>query len=150
MSRKDTYHYLVKSVLIREGWTIYHDPYFLKSDPKLSIDLGAERIIAAEKNCDTLAVEVKSFITDSQVMELEKAIGQYGIYEELLKIQEPDRELYLAVPIDAFENIFSRQVGKVAVKKFNLKLIIFSFSELDLQKNLPINNLEFLILLKAN
>ena len=83
-------------------------------------------------------------------MELEKAIGQYGIYEELLKIQEPDRELYLAVPIDAFENIFSRQVGKVAVKKFNLKLIIFSFSELDLQKNLPTNNLEFLILLKAN
>ena len=75
MSRRDTYHYLVKSVLIREGWTIYHDPYFLKSDPKLSIDLGAERIIAAEKNCDKIAVEVKSFITDSQVTELEKAIG---------------------------------------------------------------------------
>ncbi|NEO52244.1 MAG: hypothetical protein F6K54_03590 [Okeania sp. SIO3B5] len=133
MSRKDTYHYLVKSALIREGWTIYHDPYVLKSDPKLSIDLGAERIIAAEKNCDKIAVEVKSFITDSQVTELEKAIGQYGIYEELLKIQEPDRELYLAVPIDAFDNIFSRQVGKIAVKKFNLKLIIFSFSESDLQ-----------------
>ena len=133
MSRKDTYHYLVKSALIREGWKISHDPYLLKSDPKLSIDLGAERIIAAEKNCDKIAVEVKSFITDSQVTELEKAIGQYGIYEELLKIQEPDRELYLAVPIDAFDNIFSRQVGKIAVKKFNLKLIIFSFSESDLQ-----------------
>lgn len=129
MSRKDTYHELVKSALIKEGWTITHDPYFLESDPKLSIDLGAKRTIAAEKDCDKIAVEVKSFITQSQVTELEKAVGQYGIYQELLKIQEPDRKLYLAVPIDAFENIFSRQVGKVAIQKFNLKLIVFYFTE---------------------
>lgn len=132
MSRKDTYHELVKSALIKEGWRITHDPYFLESDPKLSIDLGAQRTIAAEKDCDKIAVEVKSFITQSQVTELEKAVGQYGIYQELLKIQEPDRELYLAVPIDAFENIFSRQVGKVAIQKFSLKLIVFYFTEEDL------------------
>lgn len=132
MSRRDTYHYLVKSALIKEGWTISHDPYFLQSDPKLSIDLGAEKTIAAEKGYDKIAVEVKSFIRDSQVTELEKAVGQYGIYEELLKTQEPDRELYLAVPIDAFENIFSRQVGKIAIEKFSLKLIVFYFSEEDL------------------
>ena len=132
MSRKDTYHNLVKSALIREGWTISHDPYFLQSDPKLSIDLGAQRTIAAEKGRQKIAVEVKSFIADSQVTELERSVGQYGIYEELLQIQEPDRELYLAVPIDAFENIFSRQVGKVAIKKFKLKLIVFSFSEEEL------------------
>ena len=81
MSRKDTYHYLVKSALSKEGWKITHDPYFLESDPKLSIDLGAQRTIAAEKGCDKIAVEVKSFITESQVTELEKAVGQYGIYE---------------------------------------------------------------------
>jgi XisH protein len=132
MSRKDTYHNLVKSALIREGWTISHDPYFLQSDPKLSIDLGAQRTIAAEKVREKIAVEVKSFIADSQVTELERSVGQYGIYEELLQIQESDRELYLAVPIDAFENIFSRQVGKVAIKKFKLKLIVFSFSEEEL------------------
>jgi len=132
MSRKDTYHYLVKSALIKEGWTITHDPYFLESDPKLSIDLGAEKTIAAEKGYDKIAVEVKSFITASQVTELEKAAGQYGIYEELLKTQEPDRELYLAVPIDAFDNIFSRQVGKIAIQKFNLKLIVFYFDKEDL------------------
>ena len=37
MFRRDTYHYLVKSVFIREGWTISHEPYFLKSDPKFLI-----------------------------------------------------------------------------------------------------------------
>ncbi len=133
MSRKDTYHNLVKSALIKEGWRISHDPYFLQSDPKLSIDLGAERIIAADKNRDKIAVEVKSFIADSQVTELQRSVGQYGIYRELLKIQEPDRELYLAVPIDAFENIFSRQVGKVAINYFQLKLIVFSFDREELQ-----------------
>jgi XisH protein len=132
MSRKDTYHNLVKSALIREGWTISHDPYFLQSDPKLSIDLGAQRTIAAEKGREKIAVEVKSFIADSQVTELERSVGQYGIYEELLQIQEPDRKLYLAVPIDAFENIFNRQVGKVAIKKFQLKLIVFSFEQEEL------------------
>jgi XisH protein len=129
MSRKDTYHDLVKCALIREGWTISQDPYFLQSDPKLFIDLGAQRTMAAEKGHEKIAVEIKSFIADSQVTELERAVGQYGIYQELLQTQEPDRELYLAVPIDAFENIFSRQVGKVAIKKFKLKLIVFSFSE---------------------
>ncbi len=137
MSRRDTYHDVVKYALIREGWTISHDPYFLQSDPKLLIDLGVQRTIAAEKSREKIAVEIKSFIADSQVTELERAIGQYGIYQELLQIQEPDRELYLAVPIDAFENIFSRQVGKVAIKKFQLKLIVFSFSQEELLWKFP-------------
>jgi hypothetical protein len=71
------------------------------------------------------------------VTELERALGQYGIYQELLQIQEPNRELYLAVPIDAFENIFSRQVGKIAIKKFQLKLIFFSFYEEELLWKFP-------------
>jgi hypothetical protein len=57
MPRKDTYHDLVKSALIREGWTISHDPYFLQSDPKLSIDLGAQRAMAAEKGREKIAVD---------------------------------------------------------------------------------------------
>jgi hypothetical protein len=85
--------------------------------------------IAAEGNQVEIAVEIKSFLSESQVTELERAVGQYGIYQELLQIQEADRELYLAVPLDAFKNIFSRQVGKIAIRKFDLKLIVFSFSE---------------------
>jgi len=129
MSRRDTYHDVVKRALIREGWLITHDPYFLQADPKLSIDLGAERTLAAERGNQKIAVEIKSFVSESQVTELERAVDQYGIDQELLQIQEADRELYLAVPMDAFNNIFSRQIGKIAIKKFDLKLIVFSFSE---------------------
>ncbi len=85
MSRKDTYHDLVKFALIKEGWRISDEPYFLDSDPRLLIDLAAERMIVAEKDSQKIAVEVKSFIADSQVTELQKAVGQYGIYEEILK-----------------------------------------------------------------
>ncbi len=50
MSRRDKYHPVVKHKLIQEGWTITHDPYiFFNSAPQLSTDLGAERLIGAEK-----------------------------------------------------------------------------------------------------
>lgn len=126
MSRKDTYHDLVKQLLIQEGWTVTHDPYYLEADPKLAIDLGAEQTIAAEKGTEKIAVEIKSFVTESQVVELEKAMGQYGIYEGLLQEQEPERELYLAVPRYAFENIFSKHVGQVALRIFRVNLLIFA------------------------
>jgi len=50
MPAKDIYHDTVKNALIRDGWTITHDPLRLSIDDKnLFIDLGAERIIAAVK-----------------------------------------------------------------------------------------------------
>ncbi len=129
MSRRDTYHYVVKNALIREGWTITHDPYYFEIEPKLSSDIGAERTIAAEKDHEKIVVEVKSFRQESQVVELEKAMGQYGIYQDLLHDQDPDREFYLAVPFHAFNNVFSKKVGKIALRVFGVNLIIYSLSE---------------------
>lgn len=71
---------------------------------------------------------MKSFLQVSQVSELEKAIGQYELYTWLLQGQEQERTLYLAVPFHAFEGIFSKQVGQMAIKKLHLKLIVFSKS----------------------
>ncbi len=52
MSKRDTYHEVVKQALIREGWTITHDPYSFDAAPQLSTDLGAERLLAAERQTD--------------------------------------------------------------------------------------------------
>lgn len=61
---RDKYHKLVKLALIEEGWTITHDPYIVKRDPRdLEVDPGAERIIAAEKGAERIAVEIKSFLS---------------------------------------------------------------------------------------
>lgn len=61
------------------------------------VDLGAERvIIAAEKDRQKIAVEIKSFLNRSPVRDLEEAVGQYDIYRTLLTETEPDRMLWLA------------------------------------------------------
>ena len=50
MPVKDLLHDCVKNALIKDGWTITDDPFRLKyKGRKLYVDLGAERIIAAEK-----------------------------------------------------------------------------------------------------
>ena len=50
MSVKDRYHQIVRKALEKEEWTITHDPYPLQAGGyDLEIDLGAEKVIAAER-----------------------------------------------------------------------------------------------------
>ncbi len=47
---RDIDHRIVKELLIQDGWTITHDPFILENlNPDWEIDLGAEKMIAAEK-----------------------------------------------------------------------------------------------------
>jgi len=49
MSAKDITHDIVRRALEKDGWTITHDPYYLKvGGVEMYIDLGAELMIAAE------------------------------------------------------------------------------------------------------
>lgn len=61
---RDIFHTLVKEALQKDGWVVTHDPFVLHSrkDGGLQTDLGAEKIIAAEKANQLIAVEVKSFV----------------------------------------------------------------------------------------
>ncbi|MCB0061786.1 MAG: hypothetical protein KDE19_06720 [Caldilineaceae bacterium] len=133
MSRRDSYHNIVKRALIDDGWIITHDPYTFdwedKLEPTLSTDLGAERTIGAERGVEKIAVEVKSFLSVSQIVDLQKAIGQYVIYRALLRKREPERVIYLAVPSYAFYNILATEVGKAAIEAASLKLIVFFVEE---------------------
>lgn len=129
MSKRDKDHDIVKLALIKEGWTITHDPYFFQTDPKLATDLGAERLLAAERGYKRIAVEVKSFLRSSQVVDLEEAIGQYALYQLFLRQQDPERQLYLAVPRHALDNILSREVGRVAIEGLKVNVVVYSLTE---------------------
>jgi hypothetical protein len=51
MLAKDITHEVVKHALEKDGWVITHDPYFIKiGGVEFLIDLGAETIIAAERD----------------------------------------------------------------------------------------------------
>lgn len=91
---RDFFHQQVKQALIKEGWVITHDPYWIKladSDMNVYIDLAAERIIAAEKAGEKIAVEIKSFTGTSFLADFHEALGQYLDYRVALSEKDPER-----------------------------------------------------------
>jgi XisH protein len=62
---KDVFHDVVKHALEKEGWVIT-DPFRLKIGAiEMIIDLGADRLVGAEREGEKIAVEVKSFCKNS-------------------------------------------------------------------------------------
>jgi hypothetical protein len=127
MSARDIYHGPVVHALTADGWTITDDPLSLKyGDRDLYVDLDAERTtLGAEKAGRKIAVEIKSFLGPSPVNDLQKALGQYGMYLAILAESEPDRELYLAVTDFVYDSVLSDRLGRLMVSQFNLRLLVF-------------------------
>jgi XisH protein len=124
---KDKYHDLVRSALEKEGWLITHDPYkILLGKRRGYIDLGAEKvIIAAEKEDEKIAIEIKSFSTPSDLDAFENALGQFLIYWRALRIKEPERILYLGVPRSFYVRFFDDQFFVETAKDFNVKMLVY-------------------------
>ena len=126
MSRKDVFHNIVRRALEKDGWTITHDPLMLRYElGNLYVDLGAERVLAAERGGQKVAVEVKSFLQNSAVSEFHTALGQFLGYRMLLAEQYPDYELYLAVPVDAYTSFFATQFAQNLIDSYDLKVMVY-------------------------
>jgi XisH protein len=89
------------------------------------IDLGAESIVAAERAGQKIAVEIKSFLGASSISEFHTALGQFFNYRLALEEKEPDRILYLAIPLITYEEFFTLQFIPKAVKRAELKLLVY-------------------------
>lgn len=126
MAARDLYHDNVRNALVKDGWTITHDPLSLAwDDTGLQIDLGAEKLITAVKAEHRIAVEVKSFLSKSKIEDLENALGQIVLYRYLLRVHEPERELFLAIRKDIYDRFISRQHVAAFMKAENVCLLIF-------------------------
>jgi XisH protein len=124
---KDIFHEIVKVALQAEGWTITHDPLTLKlSKRNIFIDLGAEKIIAAEKGFEKIAVEIKSFLGLSPMTDFYKALGQYQLYYLALNKRLPDTILYLAIPQESYEMLIKDDILAEFLEELSLKYIIFN------------------------
>ena len=127
MPAKDTFHNAVRSALIKEGWRITHDPLSIEfEDVPLYVDLGAERLVAAERGNEKIAIEIKTFLGDSVISEFHTALGQFLNYRMALSELEPDRMLYLAIPNDAYESFFSRRFAQKAIALHHLQLMVYN------------------------
>jgi hypothetical protein len=123
---KDIYHNNVKEALEKDGWRITHDPYPIKVDEVgYEIDFGAERLIAAEKEEQLIAVEVKSFVGPSAINEFHRAVGQFNDYSVALEIQDPQRVLFLAVPVDIWLRFFQKRVIQKSLERIGAKMLVY-------------------------
>ncbi len=127
---KDIYHQAVRTALERNGWTITHDPYPIRIlGFDLDVDLGAERILAAEREADgeleKVAVEIKSFLSPSFMRDFHQAVGQYTNYNVLLKKQEADRTLFLAIPKEIYDRRFEQPGVRFILEQTRLHLMVF-------------------------
>jgi hypothetical protein len=126
MAARDRYHDQVKNALIKDGWTITDDPLHVRWGKKdMYVDLGAEQLLAAEKDQRKIAVEVKSFLGHSEMADLEQAIGQYTVYHDVLSRAEPDRELFLALNEEVYNNLFEEPIGELLLENRRIRLIVF-------------------------
>jgi hypothetical protein len=126
MAAKDVFHDAARHALEKEGWTITHDPLFLSfGGVDMYIDLGAEQILAAERGNEKIAVEIKSFIGPSATTEFSNALGQFLKYQLALEEEQPDRMLYLAIPIDAEREFFRLELPRRLVERYQVRLLIY-------------------------
>ncbi len=126
MSVRDAFHDVVRRALEKDGWTITDDPLRLQiEDVELLIDLGAEQLLAAERSGDKIAVEIKTFLQASAISTFHTALGQFLNYQEALELDQPERILYLAVPMQAYKSFFEKRFVQRMVQKYSLKLLIY-------------------------
>jgi hypothetical protein len=127
MPARNVYHDVVVAALIADGWTITDDPLTLSFGGKdLFVDLGAERrTVGAEKAGRKIAVEVQSFRGASPIRDLEEAVGQYDIYRAVMRVRQPDRQLYMAVPLPVYDGVLSDRFGQFIVTELGVRLLVF-------------------------
>ena len=127
MSARDLFHQAVRTALEKQQWLITHDPLELQFEgSKVKIDLGAERLIAAEKGEERIAVEIKSFASNSAVSEFHTALGQFLNYQIMLEETESQRVLYLAVPEETYVSFFQTRLARIAVERHKVKIIVYN------------------------
>jgi hypothetical protein len=130
MPAKDAFHEVVKIALQKDGWQITHDPYTLQAGTlELYIDLGAEKVVAAEKDGQKIAVEIKSFIGPSKISQFYTALGQFISYRAALQQQETDRLLYLAVPSNVYDSFFTMGFIQSLVQQNQVHLMIYDIEQ---------------------
>ena len=123
---KDIYHRQVKTALRKDGWQITHDPYEIRvGGVEMYIDLAAEQVIAARRGDKRIAVEIKSFISPSTISDFHLAHGQFLDYRYALESEEPERILYLAVPLRVYQTFFALKFIQQVRQRSQIRLLVY-------------------------
>ncbi len=128
-------HDTVKRTLQNSGWTITDDPFTISFGRRTAYaDLGAEELLGAEREGRKIVVEIKSFIAQSPLTELERALGQYLIYRSWLSRLDPSYTVYLALDERSYVNMFTDAAGQVLIEDYGIRLVVVSIEREEIVK----------------
>jgi hypothetical protein len=123
---KDKFHDEVKTALEKDGWQITDDPLYIKVGKiPIQIDIGAEKLIGAERNGEKIAVEIKTFGRASFITALHEAVGKYIVYRTVLQYVKSDRILYLALPDDTYAKYGQEPIVKSIFTQYEFKILLY-------------------------
>lgn len=127
---KDIIHEAVTNARVKDGWTITNDPLFLEYGAEdMYVDLGAERLLAAQRGTETIAVEIKSFLGPSALSDLHNALGQYQVYLAVLEKTDPRRKLFIALSKSAYDELSGMDTFDLVVQRFQVALLVVRIPE---------------------
>jgi len=125
MSARDRYHQEFRNALESEGWTVTDDPFHVGiGSTNVQIDIGAERLVIAEKEAEQVAVEIKTFRHPSLVTDLYDAVGQYICYRFILNERNENRTLFLAMPKKTYKRLEDEPILRIFEVE-NIHLVIY-------------------------
>ncbi|MBP5975237.1 fatty-acid oxidation protein subunit alpha [Brasilonema sp. CT11] len=128
MPAKDIYHNTVKNALMKDGWTITHDPLRIRlaRGRNLFVDLGAERLLAAERGKEKIAVEVTRYaqIQNSKYALRARYAFAFGVRFAHTKFKIED--LYLAVSENTGRTVFEEEAGQTLIDDGIIRLVTFN------------------------
>ena len=90
----------------------------------MEIDLGAENILAAEREGEKIAIEVKTFAGLSKVYDFHLVVGQFIDYRIALRANEPDRILFVGITEDVYDEVFELPFAKMVVDEIKMQIIV--------------------------
>jgi glucose-6-phosphate 1-dehydrogenase len=94
---------------------------------RLYVDLAADHDrLGAERQGERIAMEVQSFVGESDIEYLHHADGQHAVYRVLLARRDPDRVLYLAVSDEVFSDVLSEPLGQEVIADLGIRLVVFN------------------------
>ncbi len=71
------------------------------------------------------------------ISDLEKALGKYILYHDILQQLEPNRCLYLAIRQETYSELFQEPVGKILLENQRLCLLVFDSEQEIILKWIP-------------
>jgi hypothetical protein len=114
--RKDAYHEVVKTALVKDGWQITEDPFLIGfRGTMLFADMGAEKAVDSQRRRSKISIEVKVLSEPARFAKFECAVGQYVVYRRLMMSLQLQRDLYLAISHKVFTNFFQKKPAVMEV-----------------------------------